>query len=312
MNADARIAFLFPGQGSQRPGMLANLRDEPAGAAALEEAADILGRDPLEFDSAEAQAGTRATQLGLLIVGVASARLLAGHGLACDFVAGHSVGAFAAAVHAQALRFDDALRLVDRRGKLMAEAYPTGYGMAAISGLPERSLQAWIDEARERGAVLHLANRNAARQFTVSGADADLDAFVARARANGAGNALRLAVAVPSHTSLLDAVAAKMRAAFSGVQVANSRIPFATNRRARIETYGVAIAEDLALGVADPVRWHEINCALYERGVRVFVEMAPGSTLSRLAQGSFADVQAVALEKIAADALSRVLHGVRR
>ncbi len=311
MNADAKIAFLFPGQGSQQPGMLAKLRTRPIGATTLEEAGQVLSRDPLDFDSSQAQAGTWATQLGLLIAGVASARLLAQQGIACDFVAGHSVGAFAAAVHAQALRFADALHLVDLRGQLMAQAYPTGYGMAAISGLPEGTLRAWIDEARLRGAVLYLANRNAARQFTVSGADADLDVFVAHARANGAGSAQRLAVAVPSHSPLMDGVADEMQAALSRVQVADARIPFASNRRARIETLGSAIVDDLALGVAHPVLWHEITCALYERGVRAFIEMVPGTVLSHLAQGSFADVQAVALAHVGGDALLRILRASR-
>lgn len=288
--------------------MLGKLCAEPVGAATLEEAARVLGHDPLEFDSAEAQSGTLAAQVGLLIVGIANARLLAEHNIACDFVAGHSVGAFAAAVHAQALRFDDALRLVELRGRLMAQAYPNGYGMAAISGVPERTLQAWIDDARRQGASLYLANRNAARQLTVSGASADLDALVAHARANGAGQALRLAVAVPSHSPLMDSVAAEMQAALSRVRVMDARVPFATNRRARIETRGHAIADDLALGVAHPVLWHEINCTLYEHGVRTFVEMAPGNVLSRLVQGSFVDVRAIALTQVGVEALPRILR----
>ncbi len=308
MNADAKIAFLFPGQGSQRAGMLAKLRAEHIGALVLEEAGKVLGCDPLELDDAAAQASTWATQLGLFIVGVASARLLAEQHLVCDFVAGHSVGAFAAAVHAQVLGFADALRLVDLRGRLMAQAYPNGYGMAAIAGVPERTLQTWIDAARARGATLYLANNNAPRQFTVSGADADLDALIAYAQAHGANKALRLAVAVPSHSPLMASVAERMTAALRDVQIADARIPFATNRRARIETNGSAIADDLAAGVAHPVLWHEINCALYERGVRAFIEMAPGKVLSNLAQGTFADVQAIALEQVEARAVPRILY----
>ncbi len=218
MSAESKIAFLFPGQGSQKPGMLARLRQHPAGAELLSEAGNVLAQDPLEFDNAEAQTGTRATQLGLLIAGVASAHLLAAERVMPDFVAGHSVGAFAAAVHAQVLRFADALRLVDLRGRLMAEAYPHGYGMVAISGVPERTLQDWIDAARARDATLHLANRNAPRQFTVSGADADLAALLAHARAHGAGNAVRLAVAVPSHSPLMAGVAARMGEAIGAVR----------------------------------------------------------------------------------------------
>jgi malonate decarboxylase epsilon subunit len=292
VNVESKIAFLFPGQGSQKPGMLARLRQHPAGAELLSEAGNVLAQDPLEFDNAEAQTGTRATQLGLLIAGVASAHLLAAERVMPDFVAGHSVGAFAAAVHAQVLRFADALRLVDLRGRLMAEAYPHGYGMVAISGVPERTLEDWIDAAHAHGATLHFANRNAARQFTVSGADADLAAFLAHARAHGAGKAVRLAIAIPSHSPLMAGVAARMSEAIGEVQLSHARIPFATNRRARMETDSRAIGEDLATGVAHRVLWHEIGCALYERGVRTFVETAPGSVLGGLVQATLDELRA--------------------
>ena len=290
MSAESKIAFLFPGQGAQKPGMLARLQRYSATAHLLDEARDVLAEDPFEFDTVEAQAGTRATQLGLLIAGVASAHLLSGESVVPDFVAGHSVGAFAAAVHARVLCFADALRLVDLRGRLMTAAYPRGYGMVAISGMPERTLQGWIDAARARGATLHLANRNASRQFTVSGEDADLAALLEHAQARGAGKAVRLAVAVPSHSPLMAGVAARMSEAIAEVPLDDARIPFATNRRARMETDGRAIGEDLATGVAHPVLWHEIVSALHERGVRTFVETAPGSVLGGLVQATLDDV----------------------
>ncbi len=308
MSSDSKIAFLFPGQGSQRPGMLAHLRATRIGAESLAEAAEVLAQSPLAFDSVEAQRGTRATQLGLLIAGVASARLLAEQNIEADFVAGHSVGAFAAAVHAQALRFDDALRLVELRGRLMAQASPSGYGMAAIAGVPERTLQTWIDAARARGAMLYLANRNAARQFTVSGTESDLETLIAHARTHGASNALRLAVAAPSHSPLMDAVAEQMRIALHDTCVADARVPFATNRRARLETDSAAIGDDLASGVAHPVLWHEIVCALYERGVRTFIEMAPGKVLGNLAKSAFDDVHVFALDSANAREVAAALH----
>ena len=291
--------------------MLAKLRDESIGRATLDEASGVLGRDPLELDDAQAQTGTWATQVGLLIVGVASARVLAAEGLLCNFVAGHSVGAFAAAVHAQALRFDDALRLVALRATSMASAFPHGYGMAAITGLPEHTLQEWIDDARGRGASLYLANRNATRQFTISGAVEDLDAFVEHARRHGASKATRLPVAVPSHSPLMNGVAALMQTAIGEVDVADARIPFATNRRARIEANGHEVAQDLALGVAHPVLWHEIACALYERGVRTFVEMAPGDVLSGIARNTFADIRALSASQTGLAALPQLVRTAR-
>jgi malonate decarboxylase epsilon subunit len=296
VSAAAAIAFLFPGQGSQRPGMLARLRGDAVANAVLAEAESILGRDLAELDSAKALEGTQATQLALLIAGVAGARQLESQGIAAAYVAGHSVGAFAAAVHARALNFDDALRLVDLRGRAMARAYPQGYGMAAIAGVPERMLQAWIDSARARGATLYLANFNAARQFTVSGAQVDLDALIEQARAHGANKAIRLNVATPSHSPLMSGVAAQLRAALESIHLQDARVPCAANRNARIVSDARAIADDLADGVRYPVLWHEISCALHERGVRVCIEMAPGDVLTRLAQAAFDDARAFALE----------------
>ncbi|MDC6625763.1 acyltransferase domain-containing protein, partial [Leclercia adecarboxylata] len=124
----------FPGQGAQKPGMLQRLPEAPEVAATLAEAGAVLGEDALLLDSAEALQSTRAVQLCLLIAGVAGARLLMRDGQRPDYVAGLSIGAYAAAVVAESLTFADALRLVALRGELMQQAYPEGYGMTAILG----------------------------------------------------------------------------------------------------------------------------------------------------------------------------------
>jgi malonate decarboxylase epsilon subunit len=296
VNVAPTIAFLFPGQGAQRPGMLARLRNDPIATAALDEAQTVLGRNLSELDTVQALAGTEATQLALLIAGVVGARQVEHHGVIPAYVAGHSVGAFAAAVHARVLGFADALRLVELRGRTMAQAYPRGYGMAAITGAPERIVQSWIDAARLQGAVLHLANRNAPDQLTVAGADADLAALIEWARTHGARSAVRLEVATPSHSPLMSAVAERIHDALKSTVLNDARIPYVANRTARVLTDARAIADDLAQGVAHPVLWHEATSALYERDVRVFVEMPPGETLTKLAQATFPDVRAVALE----------------
>lgn len=309
MSSTGTCAFLFPGQGSQRAGMLANLNDDAIGAAVRDEAQAVLGHDLAQIDTAQALAGTQATQLALLIAGVAGARQLEHAGMVPAFVAGHSVGAFAAAVHAHALRFADALNLVALRGNTMAAAYPQGYGMAAIAGVPESTLQTWIDSARSTGAIVYLANRNAARQLTVSGSVADLDALIEHARTHGASKAARLNVATPSHSILMAGVATQMQAALNDIRLTEPRMPVATNRNARIVTSACAIAEDLAAGVAHPVLWHEINCALHERGVRVCIEMPPGAVLTQLARAAFDDVRAFALDATDAATLRRILPG---
>jgi malonate decarboxylase epsilon subunit len=290
------VAFLFPGQGSQRAGMLRRLRDDPSDAALYTEAQTVLGRNLGELDTAETLAGTEAAQIALFIAGIASARALERHGIEAAFVAGHSVGAFAAAVIAGVLSFRDALAIVALRGRAMAEARPTGFGIAAVVGVPESTLQTWIDTATSRGATLYLTNRNAARQFAVSGANADLDALIEFARSHGASKAMRLAVAVPSHSPLMADVVPTLRQALGNVSLSEPRIPYASNHSARLLRDAASIAHDLAENVAHPVRWSEIMTALYEHGVRTFVEMQPGDVLTKLAQSSFDDVRAFSLD----------------
>lgn len=127
--------FAFPGQGAQKPGMLQRLPQEPEVLECLAQASAVLGEDARLLDSAEALQSTRAVQLCLLIAGVAGARLLMRDGQRPDYVAGLSIGAYAAAVVAGALDYRDAVRLVSLRGELMQQAYPHGYGMTAILGL---------------------------------------------------------------------------------------------------------------------------------------------------------------------------------
>lgn len=276
--------------------MLRCLLDDPSDAAWYTEAQTALRRDLGELDTAEALASTEAAQIALFIVEIAGARALERHGIEAAFVAGHSVGAFAAAVIAGVLSFRDALTIVALRGRAMAEARPTGFGMAAVVGVPESTLQTWIDTATSRGATLYLTNRNAARQFAVSGASEDLESLIEFARSQGASKVMRLAVAVPSHSPLMADVVPTLRQALGNVALSEPRIPYASNHTARLLRDASSVAEDLAENVAHPVRWSEIMTALYERGVRTFIEMRPGDVLTKIAQSSFDDVRAFSLE----------------
>ncbi|MFD1704595.1 malonate decarboxylase subunit epsilon [Methylopila henanensis] len=277
-----RTALLFPGQGSQRPGMLSGLPDHPEIRAALEEAADALGRDWRDFDAAETLARTHGAQLALTIAGVAAARALLAEGARVDVVAGHSVGAFPAAVTAGALTFRDALRLVALRGGLMAESHPQGYGMTAIVGLRESVVAALVEEARRDGD-LYVANRNAELQIVVSGAEAALAHVEWLAVERGARKAERLNVRTPSHCPLVAPVASCLRDALSGVELQPPRRAIVSARTARRLSTPQAIAEDLARNVAEPVRWRDAVRLLLELGVTFAIEVPPGSTLKDLA-----------------------------
>lgn len=289
-----RIACLFPGQGAQEPGMLAPLRADPMGQALLAEAEAVLGRDVADLDDAEALAGTIATQLALLIAGIAAARALDDAGIAVDVVAGHSVGAFAAAVAAGTLAAADALRLVELRGRLMQEAFPTGFGMAVVVGLPARRLTQLVEEAGRHGP-LYIANSNAPLQTVVAGADPALDALCSLAAGEGARRAERLAVGVPSHCTLLAPVEQALAAALADVRLSPPRIGYASGSIARLLTDPVAIRADLAGNVARPVRWHDTTSLLHERGVRLLIQAPPGTVLADLAADAFPDATVLAM-----------------
>jgi len=194
--------WAFPGQGTQQPGMLHALLEAPVVQACIEQASAALDEDVRLLDSAEALQDTRAVQLCLLIAGVATARVLSERGHRPDYVAGLSIGAYAAAVVAGALEFADAVRLVALRGELMQRAYPAGYGMTAILGLDQASIERLLAEAE---GPVYLGNINAETQLVIAGSDAAMAKVAERARVLGAGCARRLAMSVPSHCELLDA-----------------------------------------------------------------------------------------------------------
>ena len=289
------IAFLFPGQGAQSPGFLHRLPDHPAVAATLAEATAVLERELLELDTEAALQSTVAVQLGLFVAGVATAQALAAEGVAPAMVAGLSVGSFAAAVTAGAIGFADALRLVDRRARLMEQACPAGFGMVAVTGLPQRRVEAIIAEA---GAPLYLANLNGPAEFVLSGADAALDRAIEAAQRAGARRAERLAVAVPSHCPLMDGAAAALTPAVESVPVTTPRIAMVGNRRARMLRDAAAVREELATNLAHPVRWSDSVALMAEHGATAFLEMPPGTVLTRLAAAEFPDLPGRDMESL--------------
>jgi malonate decarboxylase epsilon subunit len=296
------IAYLFPGQGAQTPGFLHRLPKHPAVNATLQEAAAVLGRDVMSLDGAAALTSTVAVQLSVLIAGVAVMRALAQEGLQIDAAAGLSVGAFGAAVTCGVLSFADALPLVKLRGECMQQAYPRGYGMAAIVGLSEQQVGAIVERVGGAGAQLYIANINAPTQIVVSGADHALDEAVKAARRCGA-RAERMAVSVPSHCPLLDAVAERLAAAMGAIELHDPKPPYVSNRRARLVAAAEGVRDDLIHNVSNAVRWHDSVTLLYELNTRLFIEPPPGQALSRLAQQAFAEVRALAVEDVQLDSI---------
>ncbi|MDG2966627.1 malonate decarboxylase subunit epsilon [Pseudomonas extremaustralis] len=292
--------LVFPGQGAQRTGMLQALP-----ADVLAEASDALGEDVRRLDSAQALASTRAVQLCLLITGVAHARQLQ-H--TPDFVAGLSIGAYPAAVIAGALDFADAVRLVSLRGELMQQAYPQGYGMTALIGPQLSSVEVLLAEIHSPQTPVYLANINADNQTVIAGSDAAMQRVAARIKGNGV--AKRLAVSVPSHCALLDEPAQVLARAF--VPLRAPRITYLSSTRARPIHNPDQLRDDLAFNMCRIVDWRGTVQSAYERGVRLQIELPPGSVLTGLSRRVFEHGTVIACEGARLDTLQALLEEEER
>ena len=282
-----KILFTFPGQGTQRAGML---QDLPGTERAV--AREVLGEEADRLDSPDALKHTRAVQLSLLIAGVSWARELERRGVTPDIVSGLSIGAYPAAVIAGALTFADALRLVALRGDLMEQAYPHGYGLTAIMGLTLPQVEALL-----AGTGTYIANLNAETQIVIAGTDEGMAEVAKRALEKGANKAHRLAVSVPSHCELLAAPAQKLAEAFSHVTLSRPRCAWLSGSTGRVLWAPEKIADDLAMNMARTVRWQEAVISANEREARLAIEMPPGGVLTCLTRQAAWEGEAVSLER---------------
>ena len=289
------IAFLFPGQGAQFPGMLHALPDHPAVTRTLDEVSEYLNTDIRDLDSEEALGSSVSAQLALLACGVSVARALTEEGVEPEAVAGLSVGAFAAAVLSDVISLSDAVCLVRQRAELMVQLYPTGYGLAAIVGLSEIQVSRLVEEAHTEWAPVYVGNINAPRQIVIAGSDQGIRKVLEAARKNGARKAEELHVSVPSHCPLLEPVAVALRESLKKMHLQSPNYLYVGNVNARTLRTSDAIAEDLASNVAHGVRWFDSVTVLDELGCHLFLEMPPGHVLTQLATETVPSVQALAL-----------------
>ena len=258
----------------------------------LAEARTVLGDEVDNLDNAAALQHTRAVQLCLLITGVAWARELQRQGVNPDMVSGLSIGAFPAAVIADALDFADALRLVALRGDLMEQAYPHGYGLTAIMGLTLDRVEKLIADSE-----LYIANLNAETQIVIAGRDEEMARVAQLALKAGASKAQRLAVSVPSHCALLDKPAAELAKAFSAITLKRPRCAYLSGSTARVLWDPLKIADDLALNMSRTVRWQEAMVAADEREARLAIEMPPGGVLTCLTRQAGWHGESISLER---------------
>ncbi|WP_027780262.1 malonate decarboxylase subunit epsilon [Paraburkholderia caledonica] len=306
------LALIFPGQGSQTDGFLHRLPPHPAVHATLDEASNVLGIDVLSLDTPDALRSTVAVQCGLTVAGVALSRALADEGLTPEMSAGLSVGAYPAAVSCGALAFHDALTMVHRRAELMEAAYPSGYGLAAVSGLTEHQLATLAAQHADAGEPpVYIGNVNAPRQIVMAGANAALDSFLARALAAGARKATRLAVSVPSHCELLANASNELSAYARTLHFSAPQSIYIGNRGGRPLYTADAIRDDLATNMRYTVRWFDALTVMQEMGMRVAIEAPPGQVLTDITREHYPDIAALAastlpLERLTATAQRRL------
>jgi len=291
-----KIAFVFPGQGSQTVGMLDAWADDPAVQDAVRTGDAALGQDLsglIARGPAEDLNLTANTQPAMLLSAVAMYRAwIAAGGRAPDLVAGHSLGEYSALTAAGSMDLADALRTVRVRAQAMQAAVPVGAGgMAAILGLEDEAVRRVCAEAAE-GEVVEAVNYNAPAQVVIAGHAGAIERACERARAAGAKRALPLPVSAPFHSSLLEPAAAVLREALAAIEVRSPAIPLINNVDVAVPSDPEAIRDALVRQAWHPVRWVETIQAMAAAGVTHVVECGPGKVLSGLVKRIDRNLQA--------------------
>lgn len=310
----SKIAFVFPGQGSQSVGMLADYAENhPSVLDTFLEASTVLGYDLWDLvqnDPNDQLNQTEFTQPALLTASIAIWRVALEAGFAKpDVVAGHSLGEYSALVAAEVLAFADAVKLVQQRGQFMQTAVPLGQGgMAAVLGLEDDVVKEVCKAASTGDEIVQAANYNAPGQVVIAGSNGALEIAIEKSKEAGAKRAMPLAVSAPFHSEMMKPAADKMAEALATVQISTPAIQVIQNVDADYHSEPEEIRNNLVSQMYSAVLWTDTVQKLSSDGVTMLVECGPGKVLAGLTKRIDKSLQGVGLNSV--DALQSTKEAI--
>lgn len=296
-----KTAIIFPGQGAQKVGMAQDLYQQDTKATEILDAAqDAAGFDLLEtmFTDEEGKLGeTENTQPALLTHSIALLNALGD--VDADYTMGHSLGEYSSLVAAKVLAFEDAVKIVRKRGELMAQAFPSGVGsMAAVLGLDYDDVAKICEDLSEEGSIIEPANINSPGQVIVSGHKTAIDRIVKEGKSLGAKRVLPLKVSGPFHSSMMQVIEKDFEDYINQFEWHDAEIPVVQNYHAQAETDAEVIKQNMVKQLYSPVQFIQSTEYLIEQGVDHFIEIGPGKVLSGLIKKINRDVKLTSIQTL--------------